>query len=32
VKVDKSFVLAGDERSLAVIEGTVLIARRLACG
>jgi EAL domain-containing protein (putative c-di-GMP-specific phosphodiesterase class I) len=28
VKVDKSFVLAGDERSLAVIEGTVLIARR----
>ncbi|MCO5977693.1 putative bifunctional diguanylate cyclase/phosphodiesterase [Ideonella oryzae] len=28
VKVDKSFVLTADERALAVIEGTVLIARR----
>ena len=28
VKVDKSFVLTADERAMAVIEGTVLIARR----
>ena len=28
IKVDKSFVLAGDERALAVIEGAVFIAKR----